>query len=124
MPKLVQRDIPGVDQLRGVAGAADRHSFERPTAEGSGGRQKKETSRQARVGGKKTFNLCLIAKERLGLVPSTRFTNTTFSSDAMITLSNVSYLISHLLEYVCKPKNAFKKIKVFPRRKLYWSTNN
>jgi hypothetical protein len=43
LPKLVQRDLPGVDQLRGIAGAADGHSFERPTAERSGGRQEKET---------------------------------------------------------------------------------
>ncbi len=43
LPKLVQRDIPGVDQLRGVAGAADGHSFKRPTAKRSGRRQEKET---------------------------------------------------------------------------------
>ena len=70
LPKLVQRDLPGVDQLRGIAGATNGHSFERPTAEGSGGRQEKETSRQARIGGKKTFNLFLIAKERLGFIVS------------------------------------------------------
>ena len=75
LPKLVQRDLPGVDQLRGIAGATDGHSFERPTTERSGRRQEKETSRQARIGGKKTFNVFLIAKERLALIVSTRLTN-------------------------------------------------
>jgi hypothetical protein len=75
LPKLVQRDIPWVDQLRGVAGPADGHSFERPTAEGSGRRQEKEARWQAHIGGKKTFNLFSKAKERLGFIASTRFTN-------------------------------------------------